>query len=163
MGHDRIGVTDDFFAAGGHSLRVIKLVALIRERIGVALPLTMVFKATTIREQSKLLLEQAQFGIEGIDEAMVLLTKAAQGAPIFAFPPGTGDALGYLQLANLLQPYRFYAFNFIPDLARLTEYADLIMSVGEGPFVLLGYSAGGNLAYHVTAELERRGKHVSAS
>ena len=162
LGHDRIGVTDDFFAAGGHSLRVIKLVALIRERIGVALPLTMVFKATTIREQSKLLLEQAQFGIEGIDEAMVLLTKAARGAPIFAFPPGTGDALGYLQLANVLQPYRFYAFNFIPDLTRLTDYADLIMSVdGAGPFVLLGYSAGGNLAYHVTAELERRGKHVS--
>ena len=162
LGHDGIGVTDDFFAAGGHSLRVTKLVALIRDRMDIALPLTAVFKATTIREQAKLLLEHAHFGIEEVDGAMVLLTKAAQGPSLFAFPPGTGDALGYLQLADLLKPYRFYGFNFLPEPTRLVAYADLIMGVeGEGPLVLLGYSAGGNLAYHVTAELERRGRHVS--
>ena len=162
LGHDSIGVTDDFFAAGGHSLKVTKLVALIRERIGVAVSLTAVFKATTIREQAKLLLDQAQFGIEGVDEPMVLLNKTAGGAAIFALPPGTGDGIAYLQLADLLKPYRFYAFNFIPEPTRLADYADLIMSADPaGPYLLLGWSAGGNLAFHVAAELERRSRCVS--
>ncbi|MBV8418351.1 MAG: amino acid adenylation domain-containing protein [Verrucomicrobia bacterium] len=154
--------TQDFFRSGGHSLKVTKLVALIRERIGVHVSLTAVFKATTIREQAKLLLDQAQFGIEGVDEPMVLLNKTAGGAAIFALPPGTGDALAYLQLADLLKPYRFYAFNFIPGPTRLADYADLIMSADPaGPYLLLGWSAGGNLAFHVADELERRGRCVS--
>lgn len=154
--------TQDFFRSGGHSLKVTKLVALIRERIGVHVSLSAVFKATTIREQAKLLLDRAQFGIEGVDEPIVLLTKAASGAPIFALPPGTGDALAYLQLADLLKPYRFYAFNFIPEPTRLADYADLIMGTHPaGPYLLLGWSAGGNLAFHVAAELERRGRCVS--
>ena len=162
LGHKGIGVTFDFFAAGGHSLKVTKLVALIHSKMGIELPLTAVFKATTIREQTKLLLDRARFGIAGIDDAMVLLTKSPVDTRVFAFPPGTGDALSYIRLAELLKPHAFYAFNFIEEPTRMADYADLIASVDPlGPYVLLGYSAGGNLAYHVAAELERRGREVS--
>ena len=162
LGHKGIGVTFDFFAAGGHSLKVTKLVALIHRKMGIELPLTAVFKATTIREQTKLLLDRARFGIAGIDDAMVLLTKSPDDTRVFAFPPGTGDALSYIRLAALLKPHAFYAFNFIEGPTRMADYADLITGVDpHGPYVLLGYSAGGNLAYHVAAELERRGREVS--
>ncbi len=44
----------------------------------------------------------------------------------------------------------------------MADYANLIIGVDPtGPYFLLGYSAGGNLAYHVAAELERRGREVS--
>ena len=39
---------------------------------------------------------------------------------------------------------------------------DLLTSVdSEGPYLFFGYSSGGNLAYHVTRELENRCKCVS--
>ncbi len=161
LGRSNFGVTDNFFASGGHSLKVTKLVALIRQRLQVELPLTAVFKAATVREQARVVLDAAQFGVEGIDEPMVRL-NAATGPAIFAFPPGTGDALGYLQLAGQLQPYAVYGFNFLVAESRIADYADLMQRVDpRGPYRLFGYSAGGNLAYHVAGELERRGARVA--
>jgi thioesterase domain-containing protein len=79
------------------------------------------------------------------------------------FPPGTGDALGYLQLAELLRPHACLGFNFLETERRLQAYAEHIMAVDPaGPYVLFGYSAGGNLAYQTAAELEARGRRVAA-
>ncbi|HWA09038.1 MAG TPA: amino acid adenylation domain-containing protein [Opitutaceae bacterium] len=156
-----LGVTDNFFASGGHSLKVTKLVAGIRQALGVELPLATVFKATTIREQARAVLDAARFGVEGIDEPMITLNDGA-GPPVFAFPPGTGDALGYLQVAAELRPYAVHGFNFIEAETRIADYATLVQRMDPaGPHVLFGYSAGGNLAYHVAAELERRGARVA--
>ncbi|HVU25269.1 MAG TPA: amino acid adenylation domain-containing protein [Opitutus sp.] len=156
-----IGVTDNFFASGGHSLKVTKLVAGIRQQLGVELPLATVFKATTIRDQARAVLDAARFGARGIDEPMIKLNDGS-GPPVFAFPPGTGDALGYLQVAAELRPYAVQGFNFLESETRVADYATLIQRADpDGPHLLFGYSAGGNLAYHVAAELERRGAKVA--
>lgn len=162
LNYTNISLTDDFFDLGGHSLKVTKLVALIQERLGVVVPLGMVFKASTIRELAEYILDTARFGVELADEAMVPLSQNGNGGRIFAFPPGTGDVLDYIRLADWLKPHSLYAFNFIEADSRLKEYADIIISVDPaGPYLLFGYSAGGNLAYHAARELERRGKCVS--
>ena len=159
-----LGVTDNFFALGGHSLKVTKLAAMLRENFEVDLSLTALFKATTIRQQADLLLDIAAFGTAGIDDPMVPLNSGPDNRrKFFLFPPGTGDALGYLQLAQLLEEYELVGFNFITTTSYLCEYADLIEeNQPKGAIVVGGYSAGGNLAYHVAAELERRGRNVAA-
>jgi fengycin family lipopeptide synthetase E len=156
-----IDLDDDFFALGGHSLRAIKLNALIHTKVGLVLPLTQVFEYPTIRMLAQCILDTTQYGTEAIDQPMVLLNGQKTDPPIFAFPPGTGDALGYGELAEWLRPFAFYAFNFIEAETRFKDYADLIMSVApEGPYTLFGYSGGGNLAFHTAQELERRGQRA---
>ncbi len=48
LGTDRIGPEDDFFALGGHSLRVTQVLARVREAFGVELPVRSVFESPTL-------------------------------------------------------------------------------------------------------------------
>jgi amino acid adenylation domain-containing protein len=161
LGQRGLGIDDDFFASGGHSLKVARVMDLVHKRLGVAVPLTVLFRTPTVRALAGALLDLARFGVGEIDEPLVRLGGPGGAPPVFAFPPGTGDAVGFIQLAQQMHGCSFYAFNFIEAESRLRDYADLVMSVDPaGPYVFFGYSSGGNLAYHVAAEMERRGRRV---
>ncbi len=156
------GPDDDFFDLGGHSLKVTSVVARIEAAFGLALPLAIVFRATTLRALAAAVQDAARFGVSLADETRVLLRDTG-GSPVFAFPPGTGDVLSYIPIAAALDDTALHAFNFIESPSRLGDYADLIAQVQpSGPVTLLGYSSGGNLAYRVAVELERRGRSVGA-
>jgi amino acid adenylation domain-containing protein/thioester reductase-like protein len=48
LGLDRVGMQDDFFDLGGHSLAAGQLLALIREELGVYLPITEIFDRSVL-------------------------------------------------------------------------------------------------------------------
>ncbi|MCP5047863.1 MAG: hypothetical protein GY940_11875, partial [bacterium] len=66
-------------------------------------------------------------------------------------------------LAAYLDDTTFYSFNFIEEEDRIRQYARLIVKARDrGPYVLLGYSAGGILAFETAKELEKQGQEVRA-
>jgi thioesterase domain-containing protein len=82
---------------------------------------------------------------------------------LFLFPPIIGYGIGYRSLAAHLNNVSVYAFNYIQDQDKLVQYAQYITSIqDQGPYLLGGYSAGGNLAFEVAKELEKQGREVSA-
>jgi thioester reductase-like protein len=56
---DDLGIDDDFFAHGGDSLRTMPLIHQVRERFGVDLPLSSVFRAPTVARFAALLTQDA--------------------------------------------------------------------------------------------------------
>jgi acyl carrier protein len=78
LGRERIGVFDDFFALGGHSLLGVQLISRVRDLFGVRLPVRTVFSSATIAELAERIAEEmaALAGDELLDEAFT-----GSGAP----------------------------------------------------------------------------------
>ncbi|HEX2211246.1 MAG TPA: amino acid adenylation domain-containing protein [Longimicrobium sp.] len=89
LGVVRVGVHDDFFALGGHSLRAVQIVARLRDALGVDLPLPAVFQAPTVHALAAEV-ERAMGGgparaetIEPVDRTRPLPLSPAQEAVWF--------------------------------------------------------------------------------
>jgi len=56
LGVERVGVRDDFFALGGHSLHAAQIITWLRQAFRVMVPLRSVFEATTVERLAVALL-----------------------------------------------------------------------------------------------------------
>jgi aryl carrier-like protein len=59
LGRDRIGVEDNFFDVGGHSLLVVRLHRRLRERLAEPVTLTDLYRFPTIRSLTEFLTRSA--------------------------------------------------------------------------------------------------------
>jgi thioesterase domain-containing protein len=100
--------------------------------------------------------------MRGEDGTPVLLLNAEGQSRVFCLPPIAGFGFEYKGLAALMPSYTLYGFDFIEQEQPVAIYVQQIRHIQEeGPYVLLGYSAGGNLAYEVAKALEEQGQTVS--
>lgn len=81
---------------------------------------------------------------------------------LFFFPPALGISLAYREIAQFIDGRNIYGINFIEAENRIDTYVNLmIQKNGNSPFVLVGYSAGANLAFEVATKLLEKGQQVS--
>jgi amino acid adenylation domain-containing protein len=169
--NEAIGVTDNFFDVGGHSLLAVQLMAAIAKETGHEIPLTALFRAPTIESMAKLLRD----GNEAQSDPIVMPVQAGDGVPFFAVAsPGT-TALGYAALAKAmgttqvvykLQSRRRVAPPNSP--ISLTDMRSLALAYIEGmrsiqpsgPYYLGGMCAGAHIAEQMILELEAQGETV---
>lgn len=71
LGVEGIGVDEDFFDLGGHSLAAVRLFAQIRKAYGVSLPLSSLFEAPTISKLALLVKEEADIPEEQAADSVV--------------------------------------------------------------------------------------------
>ncbi|RPK57828.1 Dimodular nonribosomal peptide synthase [Streptomyces sp. ADI96-02] len=173
LGLDRIGVDDDFFACGGHSLRLTRLVWRIHEKLGVDVPIRTVFQYPTVAELAPHLSSDTDAAFE--DPFSVLLPIRTEGTrpPLWWLHPGGGLSWPYLGFARHVDPawplYGIQARGFdgsTPPAASIEEMVDdylaqVLQVQPSGPYHLLGWSFGGTLAHAMAAELQRRGHEVA--
>jgi hybrid polyketide synthase/nonribosomal peptide synthetase FtdB len=76
---------------------------------------------------------------------------------LFSFPPAGGYSIVYQTLAKYLPDKQLVSFNYLTSENKIHQYVELILKIQpQGDIHLFGYSLGGNLAFEVAAELEKR-------
>jgi tyrocidine synthetase-3 len=171
---ERIGVTSAFFDIGGHSLKGMQLATKVRREFGVTLPLVTIFRRQTIRAQAQFLDQQKTAGIEGDSQRMVALKEVSpDSGNLFFVHDGTGEVDGYIECVDHLEldlncwGIRAAGLEGLaPDNrtigAMAEEYIDRMKAVQpQGPYMLLGWSLGGTVAFEIARRLEKSGETVS--
>jgi amino acid adenylation domain-containing protein len=167
LGTPDVGVDDDFFAAGGHSLLAVQLVREINRALHTRLSLGVIFEAPTIRAQAA----RVDRGEHGGGVSIVLLNPGGRREPLFCI---CGINL-YQSLATELAGDRPVYGLYLPIEGELLEratveldphamakqYLEAIRSVQtRGPYHLAGVSFGGALAYEIARQIRASGEQV---
>jgi amino acid adenylation domain-containing protein len=164
-----IGVTDNFFDIGGHSLLAVRLMALIQERFGQELPLSTLFQCGTIEQLATILRSSPSVPWS----PLVAIQRTGSKPPFFCAHPIGGNVLGYVDLGRHLAPEQpFYGlqapgvdgqrepYTQIPDLAAY--YIEAIRGLQmSGPYFLGGHSFGGLVAFEMARQLKQQGHEVA--
>ncbi|XXM74617.1 thioesterase domain-containing protein [Lysinibacillus sphaericus] len=159
LGVERVGLRDNFFDLGGHSLKATTLVAKMYKKWGIEVPLESVFRYPLLTELTEIVEKLKTNNLVREDPVMKLNNGQH---PIFCFPPVAGFGFEFKSLAEHLSNYEVYAFDFIEEDDRLERYVSVIKSIQpEGPYTILGYSAGGHLGFEVAKAIELSGDPVS--
>ena len=166
LGVETLGVMDNFFAVGGHSLAAIKVVSMIRERLGLNPPTNLLFSHQTVRELVGSLAQAASGHCR-------LLRAAADDAPVLLVVHGAqGHLQAYTPLIAGLDPrFAVYGLSALeedwqPQVvldALLERYVQSIpAALKSRPLHLLGWSLASRLALLLIPHLLRHGFQVGA-
>jgi len=171
LGVEQVGLDDDFFALGGHSLIGVRLFARIRKTWAADLELAILFEARTIRHLAEVIarLRQPAPAESRVWSALVPIQPNGSRIPLFCVHAIGGDVLFYQQLAKALGPDQpFFAFKS-PLISRphigetsLDELASIYVAemrafYPQGPYLIGGASFGGNIAFEMARQLHAQG------
>jgi amino acid adenylation domain-containing protein len=161
-----VGVRDDFFALGGHSLLVLRLLARIEKRLGRTLAPAAIFAAPTIEDLANLLREG-----ETLSGPLVRLHPHGDKPPLVWVHAAAGTVTAYVEVARRLReadPDRpVWALQVASPLPESLEAlaARHVSALREawpaGPYLLAGWSFGGVVAFEMARQLRAAGAEVA--
>ena len=164
-----IGIQEDFFEIGGHSLLAVRLMAKIEEQLGQNLPLSTLFQGATVEKLATILRQQVD---RPSPPLIVGIQTQGTKPPFFCVHPVGGNILCYSALANRLgNDHPFYGLQArgisgqeqphtqVEDMA--TDYIEAIKTIqSQGPYYIGGWSFGGLVAFEMAQQLHRQGEQV---
>ena len=166
----KIGIHDNFFDLGGHSLKAAQLFFLLEQVYGRHLPLATLFQVPTIAELASVL-SREQWAPPW--QSLVAIQPSGTAIPIFMVPGVGGNVLIFAHLARLLgldQPFyglqargldgKEAPFTLVPEMARY-YVAEIRALRHQGPYVLAGICTGGLIAYEMAQQLSEQGEAVT--
>ncbi len=174
LGVGEVGADDSFFELGGHSLLATRLMARVRAEFGAGLGVRVLFEDPTPAGLATRLGDPGTgSGASGDFDVLLPIRARGSGAPLFCVPPRVGLCWCYGGLLAHVPDRPVYGLQSRgitrPDLLAadldgiVTDLVEEIRRVcPDGPYHLLGWSAGGNIAHAIAARLEAAGARAGA-
>ncbi|NEW81815.1 MAG: amino acid adenylation domain-containing protein [Mariniphaga sp.] len=166
---EAMGIDDDFFDLGGHSLKAVQLMAEIKKQREINIPLASLIQNSTVRTFAPLLYSDKK---DSFWQCLVPIRPKGAKTPLFLIHGAGLNVLLYQSLTHHLKDDRpIYAFqakgldgsrelsNDIEEMAN--DYIEEIKKIQpNGPYMLLGFSLGGFIAYDMAKKLVAQGNEV---
>jgi len=167
---DFIGVEDDFFDIGGHSLKAVQLMAGIKQKFGTELPLSALIAKPTIRLIAELIESK---NTDYLWDVIVPIRRQGSLPPLFLIHGAGLNILLYQSLTKHLKSDRpIYAL----QAKGLDGKQTISTSIGEmaehylkeikkvqpiGPYYFLGFSLGGFIGFEMSRKLTKQNEKVN--
>ncbi|MEM9823141.1 MAG: amino acid adenylation domain-containing protein, partial [Bacteroidota bacterium] len=165
---DTIGVEEDFFEIGGHSLLAMMLISEVWEQYRFNLTIGDLVNHSSIRQLAALIEKAEQ------EKGLLLpLNKSYEGQTnLFLLPPIMGTPIVFYAIAQLLEDkdlncyglqYRGYDQKEAPDdsiaMMAASYFAEMEPMIKDqsAPINILGYSMGGMVGFELVHLLEEKG------
>ena len=170
LGLEKVGIRDNFFVLGGHSMLAVRLISEIKKAYDKKIPLSFLYQGATVEAL-------AAFVSGDNSYAHLTLSQIKPGSswpPFFCVSGPEVNALGYATLAHRLgeeQPVYSLQGEFRREIEG--EYtpeeieswaADYLKAVRElqpeGPYMFGGMCTGALIAFDMAAQLEAEGQET---
>jgi thioesterase domain-containing protein/acyl carrier protein len=172
LGLEEIGVNENFFEVGGHSLLAVRLVSEIELRLGQKLPLVSLFQNSSIARLAEVLSHELDASSWS---TLVQIQKGQATAPLFCVSMPNVNALGYVALARHLgseQTVYGLQAQYAEDLQGehsqyavdelATEYLEAVRRVQpHGPYQFVGMCRGAHIGFEMARRLTNEGERVA--
>lgn len=166
---ENIDIFSNFFEMGGHSIKGVKVMVEIEKQTGKRIPLSSLFKYSTVEKFAKLLDTKT----EVYSECLVPIKANGTKVPLFIVHGAGLNVLNFINLSKHFdedqpiygiqgtKPKEYEGwYESIEHMA--SHYIDAIVKVNpDGPYALAGFSFGGIVAFEMTRQLKEQGKEVS--
>jgi amino acid adenylation domain-containing protein len=163
-----VGIRDSFFDLGGSSFLAVSLMSAIEVHFGERLPLSTLLAGATVEHLAESLRERQQ---RQSWSPLIVVGEGIRTPLLFVHPVG-GNVLSYYEVARLLGPEQpllmLQALGIeegqIP-FATVEELADYYLEAVRkqqptGPYLLVGWSFGGLVAYEMARRFSQEGEQV---
>ncbi len=163
LGLSEIGVNDDFFDLGGHSLTAAHLFREINAAFNLDLPLATLFHAPTVRRLAALIRDS---GVEQMSAPIVEIQPRGSQPALYCIGAVNGEVIVFRRLALELGPdqpiFGLQPFRLLGPAPTVQQIAaayieELRIAGHSQPFCLLGYSFGGLVAVEMARQLQHAG------
>jgi surfactin family lipopeptide synthetase A len=157
--NSELGVTDNFFEFGGHSLLAVRLVSRIEKKFGRRIPLVALFNSPDVERIANILRSHEK--VESSWNSLVPIRPNEAKPAIYTVHGAGGNLLIYRVLADHLSSV-FSVYGFQSQgldgksraFTRIEEMAahyvqELRAFQHKGPYYLCGYCMGGAVAYEM--------------
>ena len=165
LGVREVGPDDNFFELGGTSLQAARIVTEIESTLDVNLPLSVLAESSRLGELAVAIDEAGR----STSKTLIRLIHSDTGPDVFAIPGAGGTVYGFRALSEELEGEcsvygleaqgadgRVRPAGSVEEMAD--HYIEEMKRVSKGPYVLMGYSFGGVVAFEMAARLAGRGE-----
>jgi len=178
---ERVGIHDNFFNIGGHSLLAVQVISRIKQAFTVEMPLSVLFAAPTVARMAEHIAavnEPDRFaavnesGRSQSSPVLVSIQPHGLWPPVFCVHAVGGQVISYAELSQQMgleqplyglqsPPANWFPASEVSIEQMATLYNREIRSVQPvGPYLLSGWSMGGLVAWEMAQQLIQEGETI---